>query len=87
MTGRSKIYNYDEWTRNHYSELFGRKQRWMRERDYKNVFEYSESKPPAATREKGKVAVIIFVLMVIIAEIGMSEARYNLDRVKPPDKS
>lgn len=59
-TGRTPIYDFDEWSRNHYGDTFERKQRAKKKFD-ENVFKTTNDK---LDNEK---YVLIFLLAIITA--------------------
>lgn len=91
MTGRSKIYNYDEWTKNHYTKLFKKKQEWKRNRNYENVFQFSSGnndKDPAYN-EQFVIYALAAIITIFIA-FGIESSLNSNDRVrtvtKPPQE-
>lgn len=84
MTGRTPIYDFDEWNRNHYSELFRKKQQWKR--NYKNVLYDNRISSAEKVSQRQNFAFLALLLLAIccLAEV-LSEFSAN-DRDRPIKK-
>lgn len=82
MAGRTPIYDFDEWNRHHYSELFRKKQQWKR--NYKYVLYNSGRSTVDENSQRQQAAVLAFILFVIIcvAKILSDFNENDQDRIK-----
>lgn len=78
MSGRTPIFDFDEWNRNHYSELFDKKR--QRKRNYKYML-YDSGKNNSEQDDRHHFAVIVFFMFLIfIASMFDVDSYYDSDR-------